>query len=88
MAKQKVQAQKTYWVEAEIEAETEDLALELVDSFDIDWQDVDGTDEFSGVFWTQSTDLVNDPKNEIARLRRIIKTLKDEFDVPEQDWMN
>lgn len=88
MAKQTVQAQKTYWVEAEIEAATEAEALELVDSFDIDWQDVDGTDEFSGVFWTESTGLVDDPKDEIARLQAIIKRLKDEFDIPEKDWMN
>lgn len=87
MAFHTVQAQKTYWVETEIEAATEAEALELVDSFDIDWQDVDDTDEFSGVFWTESTGLVDDPKDEIARLQAIIKRLKDEFNI-EADWAN
>ena len=88
MAFQTVQAQKTYWVEAEIEAATETLALELVDSFDIDWQTVDDTEEFSGVFWTEETGLVDDPKDEIARLQQIIQRMKDEFDIEERLWMN
>ena len=88
MAYQTIQAQKTYWVQAEIEAATETLALELVDSFDIDWQTVDDTEEFSGVFWTESTGLVDDPKDEIARLQQIIQRIKDEFDIEERLWMN
>lgn len=88
MAKQKVQAQKTYWVEAEIEAATETEAVELVDSFDIDWQEVQDSERFTGVFWTEETGVLYDPYQEVPRLRAIIKRLKDEFDIPEQDWMN
>jgi hypothetical protein len=88
MAYQTIQAQKTYWVQAEIEAPTEAAALELVDAFDIEWDEVDDTDEFSGVFWTESTGLVDDPKDEALRLMAIIKRMKDEFNIPEEDWMN
>ena len=88
MAKQKVQAQKTYWVEAEIEAATEAEALNLIDAFDIDWIVVHESEEFSGVFWTEETGLVDDPKDEAFRLMAIIKRMKTEFDIPEQDWMN
>jgi hypothetical protein len=88
MAYQTIQAQKTYWVQAEIEAPTEAAALELVDAFDIEWDEVDGTDEFSGVFWAESTGLVDDPKDEIARLEQIIQRMKDECGIDEQEWMN
>jgi len=47
MAKQEVQAQKTFWVRANIEAQTETEALELVDAFDIDWQEVQDSRERS-----------------------------------------
>ena len=82
MAKQRVQAQKTFWVQAEIEAPPEAEALELVDAFDIDWQEVDYTEEFSGMFWTEETGLVG------SQQIPIIKRMKDEFDIPEEDWMN
>ena len=87
MAKQRVQAKKTFWVQAEIEAPTEVEALELVDAFDIDWQEVDYTEEFSGVFWTEETGLVDDPIDEIARLNAIIKRMKDECGIDEKEWM-
>lgn len=87
MAKQKVQAQKTYWLEAEIEAETATEALDLIDAFDIDWEEVEERHEFTGVYWTEETGLVNDPIDEILRLQAIIKRLKDEFDI-EADWAN
>ena len=88
MAYQTIQAQKTYWVQAEIEAPTEAAALELVDAFDIEWDEVHESTEFSGVFWTESTGLVDDPKDEIARLNAIIKRMKDECGIDEQEWMN
>jgi hypothetical protein len=40
------------------------------------------------VFWTESTGLVDDPKDEALRLMAIIKRMKDEFNIPEEDWMN
>jgi hypothetical protein len=88
MAKQEVQAQKTFWVRANIEAQTETEALELVDAFDIDWQEVEDSERFTGAFWTEETGVLYDPVSEVPRLRAIIKRLKDEFDILEQDWMN
>lgn len=88
MAKQRVQAQKTFWVEAQIEAPTEAEALELVDAFDIEWEEVEDKAEFSGVFWTESTGLVDDPIDEIARLNAIIQRMKNECGIEEEDWMN
>ena len=88
MPKQRVQAQKTFWVEAQIEAPTEAEALDLTDAFDIEWEEVEDLPQFTGVFWTESTGLVDDPIDEIARLNAIIKRMKDECGIDEQEWMN
>jgi hypothetical protein len=85
----KIQAQKTLWVETFIEAATEEEALEIAQGhFAVEWQDTNDTEQFSGVFWTEEQGLIDDPIDEIARLNAIIKRMKNEFNIPDEDWNN
>jgi hypothetical protein len=74
MAMHTIQAQKTFWVQTEIEAETEAEALEIAQGhFAVQWSEFDeNRQEFSGVFFTDKMGLVNDPITKIDKLEKTL----------------